>query len=60
MLEDKISDDYLICLYYEKNQEAIDYLYERYTKFIFGIIKSIQNKMGIYVDFEELFQEAFF
>lgn len=56
---EEISDDYLISLYFEKNQYAIDFLFERYTVFIYGIIWEIQKKEGEYMDFEDLFQEAF-
>ena len=55
----EISDDYLISLCFEKNQGAIDFLFERYTAFLYGIICELQKKEGKYVDFDELFQDAF-
>ena len=56
---EEISDDYLISLYFEKNQEAIDLLFERYKVFIYGIICEFQKRDGEYIDFEDFFQEAF-
>lgn len=52
------SDDFLICLYREGNQVAIDLLYERYSKFLYGIINEISRKERIYYDYQELFQDA--
>ena len=59
MFLEEISDDYLICLYRENNDEAKKELCDRYTSFIYGVIVSIQKKMGGYLDFEECFQEGF-
>ena len=54
----EISDDWLFCLYLEGNQDAIDLLFDRYSRFIYGIITQFQKKDGEYYDFEELFQDA--
>lgn len=59
MFLEEISDDYLICLYFDKNQEAIDELYDRYTKYIYGIIVEAQRNYGEYLDFDDLFQDCF-
>ena len=59
MFLEEISDDYLVKLFFEKNQEAIDLLFDRYTKFIYGIIRDLQKKENEYLDFEDLFQECF-
>ena len=59
MFLNEISDDFLVCLYHERNQIAIDLLFERYKNFIYGMIGDLQKKDGNYVDFEELFQEGF-
>ena len=56
---EEVSDDFLIKLYFDKNQEAIDFLFERYTVFIYGIIAGLQKKYGDYIEFDELFQEGF-
>lgn len=54
----EISDDFLICLYREGNQDAIDLLFERYHKFIYGIINDFFKTYNCYVDYEEMYQEA--
>lgn len=59
MFLEELSDDYLICLYFDKNQAAIDLLIERYTKFIYGVIRDVQNQEGEYLDFDDLFQDCF-
>ena len=55
----EISDDYLICLYRENNDDAKKELCDRYTNFIYGIIVGVQKIWGYYLDFEECFQEGF-
>ena len=58
MYVSEISDDYLICLYREKNQDAIDLIFERYRKYIYKIIQNIlKNEIAIY-DYEGIFQDA--
>ena len=59
MFLEEISDDYLICLCFDKNQDAIDVLNARYTKFIYGIIRDVQKKDGEYIDFDDLFHDCF-
>ena len=54
----KISDDLLIGLYREGNQDAIDMLFERYKTFIYGIINDVFCNFGYYVDYEDMFQES--
>ena len=56
---DKISDDLLVCLWREKNQDAFDLLQNRYNYFIFGIIKDILNKYDKFFDYADLYQESF-
>lgn len=56
---DKISDDLLVCLWREKNQDAFDLLQTRYNYFIFGIIKDILNKYDKFFDYADLYQESF-
>lgn len=56
---EEISDDYLVCLYFDKNQDAIDELYDRYTRYIYGIIVDAQRIYGNYLDFDDLFQDCF-
>lgn len=55
----EISDDYLICLCRENNEDAKNELCERYSTFIYGILNGVQKKYGNYIDFEEYFQESF-
>lgn len=55
----EVSDDYLIYLYRENNEEAKKELCDRYTTFIYGIIVGVQRRRGGYLDFEECFQEGF-
>lgn len=52
------SDDLLVCLYRDGNQVAIDLLYERYSKFLYGIIHEMTRKDNMYYDYHELFQDA--
>ncbi len=59
MFLDEISDDWLICLYREGNQDAIDLLYKRYTVFLYGFIKNILSKDNKFYDFDELYQDLF-
>ena len=59
MFLEEISDDYLVCLYFEKNQDAIDLLFERYTKFIYGIIRDYCKQNEGYIDFEDVFNDCF-
>jgi len=54
----EISDDFLIELYREGNQIAIDLLFERYHKFIYGIIRDLFKNETEYLDYEELFQDS--
>lgn len=54
----EISDDLLICLRREGNQDAIDMLFDRYQKFIYGIINDTFRCFNHYVDYEEMYQEA--
>jgi len=54
---DKISDDWLICLYREGNQVAIDLLYERYSTFLYGFIHKLIRKENFNCEYKELFQE---
>ncbi len=58
MLINDISDDLLFRLYLEKNQDAIDMLFERYKVFIYGIIVDMQKHYGVFLEFEELYQDA--
>lgn len=55
----EISDDLLICLVREKYQVAIDLLIDRYTKFLYGIINDFFGKTNLYVDYEDMFHDAF-
>lgn len=56
---DKISDDLLVCLWREKNQDAFDLLQSRYNYFIFGIIKDVLNRYDKFFDYSDLYQESF-
>lgn len=56
---DKISDDLLVCLWREKNQDAFDLLQDRYNHFIFGIIKDVLNRYDKFFDYSDLYQESF-
>jgi RNA polymerase sigma factor (sigma-70 family) len=53
----EISDDWLICLYREGNQVAIDLLFERYSVFLYGFISKITKKEGLCYEYEDLYQE---
>lgn len=57
---EEISDDWLICMFYEKNQDAIDFLFARYEIIVYAIINELQKKDGSYLDFDELYQEGMF
>lgn len=57
MFEDRISDDWLIFLYREGNQLAIDFLFDRYSVFLYGFINKMMRCNYIYIDYKELFQE---
>lgn len=59
MLLKEISDDLLVCLWREKNQDAFDLLQCRYNCFIYGIIKDCYKKCFDYIDFDDLYQDAF-
>lgn len=59
MFFEEVSDDYLVVQYHERNQDAIELLFDRYTKFMYGIIKEIQQIRGEYIDFDDCFQESF-
>ena len=54
----EISDDLLVELRREGNQDAIDLLFERYRKFIYGIINDFVRKQNCYCDYGELYQES--
>lgn len=54
---ERISDDFLINLYREGQQIAIDLLYERYTSYIYGFINSQAQINHLFCDYNELFQE---
>ena len=54
----EISDDWLICLYREGNQVAIDLLFERYNVFLYGFIDKVIKSNGIFYEYEDLFQEV--
>lgn len=54
----EVSDGFLLALLREGNQDAIDLLYERYHVFIYGIIKDMFKNTLVYLDYEELYQEA--
>lgn len=54
----EISDDLLICLYREKNQDSIDLLFKRYNKFLYGMISDFFNNKSEYIDYEEMYQES--
>jgi RNA polymerase sporulation-specific sigma factor len=56
---DEISDDWLISLYREGNQIAIDLLLERYNVFLYGFIHRILKQECAKYDYRELFQELF-
>ena len=58
MFYEEISDDLLICLYREKQQEAIDLLFERYKCYLYGIINDMLKKETLYFDYDELYQDA--
>ena len=55
---DQVSDDLLISLCREGNQSAIDLLYERYTSYIYGFIKSQAQINHLFCDYNELFQDV--
>ena len=55
---DQVSDDLLIDLYREGNQDAIDLLYDRYTSYIYGFIKSQAQINHLCCDYNELFQDV--
>lgn len=57
MFYEEISDDYLVCLYREKNQDAIDLLFERYRLHLIKFINGIIGKQFIRIDYDELFQD---
>lgn len=59
MFLNEISDDWLICLYREGNQIAIDLLFERYTLFLYGFIHKMMKNARGYYEYAELFQEVF-
>ena len=59
MFLDEISDDWLISLYREGNQVAIDLLFERYTIFLYGFIHRLLSQESFRYDYKELFQELF-
>jgi len=52
-----MSDDLLICLYRERNQIAIDCLFERYKYYLYGIINDMLCKENLYFDYEEVYQD---
>ena len=54
----EISDDLLIKLRREGNQDAIDLLLERYRKFIYGIINDFFKTQNEYHDYDEYYQES--
>lgn len=54
----EVSDDLLIELRREGNQDAIDLLFERYRNFIYGIINDFFRKKNLYNDYDELYQES--
>lgn len=58
MLLREISDDLLICLYREGNQDATDLLFDRYKTFIYGIISDVFKTTNYYVDYEDMYQEG--
>lgn len=55
----KTSDDFLIYLVREGNQDAIDALYERYKYFIYGFINEKLKNEDLYYDYSELYQDLF-
>lgn len=59
MLLNEISDDLLIHLWRSKNQDAFDLLHSRYRVFIYGIINDFAKNSFEYLDFDDLYQEAF-
>ena len=59
MFLNEISDDWLISLYREGNQTAIDLLFERYNVFLYGFIHTIIKKENFSYEYKELFQELF-
>ncbi len=58
MFLNEVSDDWLLCLSREGNQDAIDLLYERYSKFLYGIINEFFKSKLVYVDYKDMFQEC--
>lgn len=58
MFLEEISDDLLICLYREGNQEAIDLLLSRYRTFMYGIINDLFKKENEYIDYDDMYQDA--
>ena len=58
MFVNEISDDYLICLCREKNQDALDLLFERYRRYSVRIIQRILKSETAYYDYEEMFQDS--
>ena len=58
LVDGNLSDDWLVGLAREKNQDAIDCLFEKYDKLIYAIIVDLQRKKGDYYDFNELYQEG--
>ena len=58
MNKEQVSDDWLVNLYREGNQEAIDCLFERYNVYIYGFIHNLFRKKMICCDYNEIFQEV--